>query len=108
MIDATEKDLMSAALMDYDLYTSNQKKVLDLLLAVSVEGVAHIGVPSIGKAISLAQNTTYIVLRSLENEGLIARERSKGQKSNAYKLNQAKLDQLVKIYNTKKFALNKK
>ena len=102
-----EKDIISTAIMDYDLYTSNQKRVLDTLVAVSVDEVAHVSVSSISKAINLAPNTAYVVLRSLENEGFIVRERTQGQKSNAYKLNEAKLDQLVKIYNLKQSALNK-
>lgn len=102
--------MIRTAINDYDLYTQKQKRVLDTLVAVSVDGVAHVSVQSISQAINLAQNSTYVVLRSLENESCITRERNKGQKSNAYKLNEVKLDQLVKIYHQKQsaFSENKK
>ena len=93
-----EKNMILAAINDYDLYTQRQKKVLSTLVSVAVDKVAHVSVASISKAIGLAPNSAYVVLRSLEDDGCIARERSKGQKSNAYKLNEIKLDQLVKIY----------
>lgn len=102
--------MIQEAVNDYDLYTQRQKKVLNTLINVSVDKVAHISVGSISNSINLAPNSTYVVLRSLENEGCITRERSKGQKSNAYKINETKLDQLIKIYHQKQIGLkeNKK
>lgn len=97
--------MMREAINDYDLYTQKQKNVLNTLVSVAVDKVAHLSVKSISDAIHLAQNSTYVVLRSLEDEGCITRERNKGQKSNAYKLNETKLDQLVKIYYQKQIGL---
>ena len=101
-----EKEMIRKAIDDYDLYTQKQKKVLNTLVAISVDKIAHVSVKSISDAINLAQNSTYVVLRSLEDDGCITRERSKGQKSNAYKLNEAKLDQLVKISHQKKIGFS--
>lgn len=101
-----EKNIVLTAINDYDLYTQRQKKILSTLVSVSVDGVAHISVPSISKVTGLAQNSTYVILRTLEEEGCIVRERNKGQKSNAYKLNETKLNQLVRIHHQKQATMN--
>lgn len=100
-----EKDMIREAINDYDLYTDKQKKVLNTLVSVAVDKIAYVSVKSISDTINLAQNSTYVVLRALENDGFIERERSKGQKSNAYKLNEEKLERLVKIYYQKQAGL---
>lgn len=98
-------DIFPKAINDYDLFTHKQKKVLTALVAVAVDNVAYISASSISKAIKLALNSTYVVLRSLENEGYISRERSKPQKSNSYIINKEKLEWLVKLYEQKKIGL---
>jgi DNA-binding MarR family transcriptional regulator len=100
------QDVTIEAINDYDLFTKKQKKVLTTLVSVAVENVAYISVPSISKAINLALNSTYIVLRSLENSGYISRKRDQFQKNNSYNINKEKLNLLVKIYKKKRDGLN--
>jgi hypothetical protein len=100
------EDMTIKAINDSDLFTQKQKNVLATLVAVAVDNVAYISVPSISKAIKLAPNSTYIVLRSLENGGYISRKRDQSQKNNSYNINKEKLDWLVKIYKKKKIGLN--
>ncbi|MCP5378303.1 MAG: hypothetical protein H6910_04225 [Rickettsiaceae bacterium] len=100
------QDVTIEAINDYDLFTKKQKKVLTTLVSVAVENVAYISVPSISKAINLAPNSTYIVLRSLENSGYISRKRDQFQKNNSYNINKEKLNLLVKIYKKKRTGLN--
>ena len=94
------------AIDHYDMYSNNQKKVLKTLIAVSVDNVAYISVNAIAESIKLAPNSTYVVLRMLENDGCIIRERKQGQKTNAYKINIDKVEHFVKIYQQKKKGLN--
>ncbi len=100
------QDVTIEAINDYDLFTKKQKKVLTTLVSVAVENVAYISVPSISKAINLASNSTYIVLRSLENSGYISRKRDQFQKNNSYNINKEKLNLLIKIYKKKRTGLN--
>ena len=86
------QDVTIEAINDYDLFTKKQKKVLTTLVSVAVENVAYISVPSISKAINLAPNSTYIVLRSLENSAYISRKRDQFQKNNSYNINKEKLN----------------
>ena len=100
------EDMTIKAINDCDIFTQKQKNVFTTLVSVAVDNVAYISVPSISKAIKLAPNSTYVVLRSLENGGYISRKRAVSQKSNSYIVNKEKLDWLIKIYKKKKTGLS--
>jgi len=99
-------NIILEAIDHYDMYSNNQKKVLKTLIAVSVDNVAYISVNAIAESIKLAPNSTYVVLRALENDKCIIRDKKQGQKTNAYKINIAKVEHFVKIYQQKKKGLN--
>jgi transposase len=99
-----DKELLLEAITNYDLYSSSYKKVLITLITVSIDNVAALSVKSIHKATHIAQNTIYIILRALENDGIITR-RSKIGTRNAYKINQTKLDEILEIYQRKQLIL---
>lgn len=101
------KEIFIEAINDYDLFSNQQKAVLNTLVSVSVDNVAYISALTISKAIKLAANSVYIILRGLEESGYITRQRDKHQKSNSYLLNSDKIDILVKIYKEKKSGLSK-
>jgi|Laugresbdmm110sn_2_1035109.scaffolds.fasta_scaffold243233_1 predicted transcriptional regulator len=99
-------NIILEAIDNYDMYSNNQKKVLKTLVAVSVDSIAYISVNAIAESIKLAPNSTYVVLRCLENDGCITRDRKQGQKTNAYKISTDKVDHFVRIYQQKKKGLN--
>lgn len=101
------KEIFIEAINNYDLFSNQQKGVLNTLVSVSVDNVAYISALTISKAIKLAVNSVYIILRGLEETGYITRQRDKHQKSNSYLLNSNKLETLVKIYKEKKTGLSK-
>ena len=102
-----QKDMIIKAIDDYDMYSNNQKKVLKTLVAVSLDNLACVSVSSISEATKIAANSIYVTLRKLENNKCITRERPSGQKTNAYRINMDKINEILNIYKKKTQGLNK-
>ena len=101
------KELLLAAIDDYSVYTPAQRKLLQTLVNLAVDGTIVSSTANLAKAIGATKITIYTALELLKKEGVIEIPESGGTKFSHCRLKQTKLNEITSHY-LKKLELSKK
>lgn len=101
MTNLNNKQNLIHAIEDYDVYSLNQRKILVLLVNVSVNQLASVSIDYIVKTVGISKPNVYQNITKLAKDKTIIRIRQKGTKVDAYELCKEKLDYILQIYQNK-------
>jgi len=102
MANLNNKQSLIHAIEDYDVYSLNQRKILALLVNVSVKQLASVSIDYITKTVRISKPNVYQNITKLIKDKTIIRIRQKGTKVDSYELCKEKLDYILQIYQNKK------
>ena len=95
------KEQLIEAIDNYDGYSSGCRKVLKLLVELSIDDVAHISVVQLSKIALLSREMIYQALCTFQQDGfieLVKRTKGKTGTINSIILKPNKLNQLLQFY----------
>jgi hypothetical protein len=95
------KEQLIEAIDNYDGYSSGCRKVLKLLVELSIDDVAHISVVQLSKIALLSREMIYQALCTFQQDGfieLVKRTKGKTGTINSIVLKPNKLNQLLQFY----------
>ena len=98
------KQLMALAINSYDFYTERQKKLLTLLVHMSIDGVVTVSTTYLTKQVSLSRPGIYLNLKKFTTEGMLSKIRKPADNQDSYCFNKEKLEHLVQLYHNKQSA----
>lgn len=106
-MNTDNKELLLAAIDDYSVYTPAQRKLLQTLVNLAVDGTVFANVADLMKITNISRATIYTALEMLEKEGAIEISDLKGVKFSSCKLRQSKLNELIHYYLKKQELIRK-
>lgn len=98
MSNIDNKELLLAAIDDYSLYTPAQRKLLQVLVNLSVDGTIVTTAIALARNINTTKITIYTALELFKREGLIEIPESQGVKFTSCRLKQSKLNEILSHY----------
>ena len=101
MTNLDNKQNLIHAIENYDIYSLNQRKILALLVNVSINHLASVSIDYIAKTVSVSKPNVYQNIKKLEKDETIVRIRQAGTKVDSYKLYKEKLDYILQVYKNK-------
>ena len=108
MDNIDNKELLLAAIEDYDLYSMSQRQLLKILITIEIDNIASVKTQYLMSALNLSKAAIYKIIKQLEGNQLIKRVRLKGTQHDSFQINKASLIHIVRLYNNKKLLANKK
>jgi len=107
MVNSDNKEQLLLAIQEYSLYTPAQRKLLQILVNLSVDNTVIVTARDLTKAMNTTKVTVYTALELFKKDGVIEVPSSQGVKLTSCRLKQTKLNEIITHYN-KKLELNKK
>jgi predicted transcriptional regulator len=98
MTNIDNKELLLAAINDYDHFTKSQKAIVSIILNFEKEGMANISINSIIEMAGFSKTIVYKNLTKLEKNQIFKREKIANEKIGYIKLNNSKLDEILKVH----------
>jgi Fe2+ or Zn2+ uptake regulation protein len=98
------KQLLVLAINSYDFYTERQKKLLSLLVHMSIDGVATVSTTYLKNYVALSRAGIYLNLKKFTTEGMLSKIRKPADNQDSYCLNKEKLEHIVQLYHNKQSA----
>lgn len=95
-----DKTLLLKAVSDYEPYTKSQKKMLKLLVNLSIDNHVTISCNYIMENLDLSRPTVYFNLKKFERDGFITRINTMN-KQDEFVLHPEKLEYIYKLYQIK-------
>lgn len=90
--------ILQNAIEAYDLYTPSTKKILKILVSISVNNVAIISVLKLSQKSKVSRPIIYAAIKDFEKDGLVEREIRPKSKVSVFKINATKMDEIVERY----------
>jgi DNA-binding transcriptional regulator GbsR (MarR family) len=97
-----DKSTIIEAINSYDIYSSNQREVMKILVQTSVDNLSSVTADYISDVTNISKPSIYQYLRKLEQDDVVKRTREKGGQKNSFIINQEKLNFIIKLHNNKK------
>jgi hypothetical protein len=101
------KEQLIEAIDNYAGYSSGCRKILKLLVELSINDVAYVSVVQLSDISSLSKEKIYQALDLFQKDGFVERNKGKINTTRGITLKSDKLDQLLQFHN-KKIELQKK
>ncbi len=101
------KDLIIRAVDEYEAFTPSYRKILKLLIDISVDDITQLSVLQISKISNLSRQLVYEALGVMEQEKLIEIEKKNRGKISGVILKPNKLNEIVKHYNARLVVIKK-
>lgn len=101
------KEQIVEAIDNYAGYSSGCRKVLMLLVELSINDIAYVSAMQLSEISSLSREKVYQALDLLQKDGFIEKNRGRINATKGISINSNKLDQLVQFHK-KKIELQKK
>lgn len=92
------KELLIAAIKDYEPYNNSQKKLLIALLNICVDNSVTTSVSSLSKLVGFTRAMVYKSLEALQQDGAIKKANIKQARVSTFELNQTKMRHLAEVY----------
>lgn len=108
MNNIDNKELLLAAIDDYEPYTKSQKKLLQAIVNIEVGGSLTTSITSLSKTIGYTRAMTYIAVDALEKDGILKKTNTKQARVSTFEINFARLRTLMELYIKKQDYLAKK
>ena len=98
MSDLKNKDLVIAAINDYDVYNKSQKKLLTAFISIYTDGKVAISISSLSKLVQFTRAMVYKSLEDLIKDKAIRKENLSQARVNNFIVNEDKLKEIVDLY----------
>ena len=106
-MNTDNKELLLAAIDDYDPYNKSQRKLLKAFVELAVNDCVATSITSISKLIGVTRPAIYTNLSLLEKDGFITKIKSAKANLGEYKINHNKLDYIIEVYTKKQNFISK-
>ena len=99
MSDMDNKELLLAAIEDYEPYTKSQRKLLSAFVGLAVDDIVNISVISLSKLIGISRFAVYKNLNFLESDNAIKKlNNDKEGRLAGFHISQDKLKHIEAVY----------
>ena len=108
MTNIDNKDLLFAAINDYDHFTKSQRAIVNIILNFEKQGAANISINSITEMAGITKTMVYKNLTKLENAQILIREKKANEKIGYIQLKKDKLQEILEVYLKKQQIVQKR
>lgn len=102
ILNMTDKTTLLEAIDAYEFYTKRQRHILKTLVSLSVDNIVHVKCTFLNQTAGITLQAVYSNLRKFEADGFITRLKRGRNVDSVFKLNQEKLEHILKLHETVK------
>jgi len=101
MQNLENKELLLAAIGDYEPYNKSQRKLLSAFVELAVGDEVIMGISSLSKLLGFSRPVIYSNLAVLEKDGIITKMKSNKAKLTEFRIHNTKLNHIVNVFSKK-------